>query len=115
MTESGTSSASCTTARALPCRRLAVNTSTTVYRHVIMGAGPLLVEVEVSRGALLEPQAVVLRRLLEEVGGLLQHVIAAFPLRGLVRGIDPGRGELGGRLIERLRGGGAAGRPGRPR
>src|SRR4051812_642754 len=101
MTESGIPSASCTTASALPCSRLAVNTSTTVYRHGVKDTSALLVEVEVARGALLEPQAVVLRRLLEEVGGLLQHVIAAFPVRGLVRRIDPRRGELGRRLLAR--------------
>src|SRR5205823_11677537 len=37
---------------------------------------PLLVEVEVPRRLLLEPQAVVLGRLLEEVRGLLEHVLA---------------------------------------
>ena len=37
----------------------------------------LLVPVEVARRLLLEPQAVVLGRLLEEVRGLLQHVLLA--------------------------------------
>ena len=36
--------------------------------------GGSVVEVEVPRGLLLEPEPVVLRRLLEEVGCLLQHV-----------------------------------------
>src|SRR3954469_16846107 len=35
----------------------------------------LIVEVEVARRLLLEPQAVVLGRLLEEVGRLLEHVL----------------------------------------
>src|SRR5579871_6863724 len=35
----------------------------------------LTVEVEVARRALLEPQSVMVRRVLEEVGRLLEHVI----------------------------------------
>src|SRR3954453_18463651 len=101
MTESGIPSASCTTASALPCSRLAVNTSTTVYRHGVKDTSALLVEVEVARGALLEPQAVVLRRLLEEVGGLLQHVFAAFPVRILVGLARSRQGELRRRLVRR--------------
>src|SRR4051812_35734106 len=37
----------------------------------------LIVEVEVARRLLLEPEPVVLRRLLEEVGRLLEHVLLA--------------------------------------
>src|SRR4051794_27862390 len=37
--------------------------------------GALLVEVEVARGALLEPEPVVLRRLLEELRRLLEDVL----------------------------------------
>ena len=40
------------------------------------GREPPGLEVEVSRGLLLEPEPVVLRRLLEELGRLLQHVLA---------------------------------------
>src|SRR3954464_5724241 len=49
---------------------------------------PLLVPVEVARRLLLEPQAVVLGRLLEEVRRLLEHVViaAARRLQGLVGG-----------------------------
>src|SRR6202022_965319 len=44
-------------------------------------APPLLVEVEVLRRALLEPQAVVLGRLLEELGRLLEHVVVLAGIR----------------------------------
>jgi len=37
----------------------------------------LLIEVEVPRRALLEPEAVLLGRVAEEVGGLLEHILAA--------------------------------------
>ncbi len=44
--------------------------------------GPsLVVEVEVARGALLEPEPVVIRRVLEEVGRLLEHVLTLSRLR----------------------------------
>ena len=39
------------------------------------GAERLAVEVEVARRALLEPEPVVIRRVLEELGRLLQHVL----------------------------------------
>jgi hypothetical protein len=38
--------------------------------------GRLLVEVEVLGGALLEPQAIVVGRVLKELGRLLEHVLA---------------------------------------
>src|SRR5947209_1299527 len=40
------------------------------------GGWSLVVEVEVARGALLEPEPVVVRRVLEEVRRLLEHVLA---------------------------------------
>src|SRR5579884_4430212 len=40
------------------------------------GRVALAVEVEVARGALLKPETVVIRRVLEEVRRLLQHVLA---------------------------------------
>src|SRR5690349_25175358 len=48
----------------------------------------LLVPVEVARRLLLEPQAVVLRRLLEEVGRLLEHVLALGRLLALGRALS---------------------------
>src|SRR5450755_3897401 len=40
-----------------------------------------VVEVEVTRRALLKPQTIVIRRVLEELGSLLQHVLVALGLR----------------------------------
>src|SRR5215218_6343888 len=45
-------------------------------RTSVRSPARLLVPVEVARRLLLEPQAVVLRRLLEEVRRLLEHVVA---------------------------------------
>src|SRR3954449_7522532 len=45
----------------------------------------LLVEIEVARRLLLEPETVVLRRLLQEVRGLLEHVLLVLELRILDR------------------------------
>jgi hypothetical protein len=57
------------------------------------------VEVEVPRWALLEPQPVVVRRILEELGGALEHVPVGLPfglelvfLRLLLRIVGRGRG-----------------------
>ena len=50
-------------------------------RTGVQSAAGLLVEVEVPRGLLLEPEPVVLGRLLEEVGRLLEHVLAPPPPR----------------------------------
>ena len=63
----------------------------------------LLVPVEAARGLLLEPQSVVLRRLLEELGRLLEHVLALGRLGS--------RGARGGPL--RLGPGGSAPGPAR--
>src|SRR4051812_50172126 len=55
--------------------------------------GALLVPVEVARRLLLEPQAVVLRGLLGELGRLLEHVLAlGRDLAGGARGGPPPRG-----------------------
>ena len=71
---SSRSSASWTTASGLPAIAVAVKTSTQV--SACARAAPPGLEVEVARGLLLEPEPVVLRRLLEELGRLLQHVLA---------------------------------------
>src|SRR5579862_1876863 len=73
----------------------------------------LTVEIEVARGALLEPQSVVVGRVLEKVRRLFEHVLA-FP-RLLDRFlVEP---MLGGDLFELRTGPGRqlAGRPGRRR
>src|SRR5205085_3122560 len=82
---SSMSSASCTTASWLPVRGIDVKTSS----HVTGRRTRLLVEVEVAGRALLEPQAVVVGRLLEELGRLLEQVLAS----------GRGRGRCGGRLV----------------
>src|SRR3954451_1726382 len=70
--------------------------------------GASAVEVEVARGALLEPEPVVLRRLLEEVGRLLEQVLTVGLVVGrddvgLVRGrLRVGRGRLRGRRGRRV-------------
>src|SRR2546421_4739923 len=48
--------------------------------------GALLVEVEVPGGLLLEPEPVVLGRLLEELGRLLEYVLTPGRLRGALWG-----------------------------
>src|SRR4051794_38847941 len=73
MTSGSTSSASWTTARPLPVRRSAVKTSSSVKRWRPNRRS--LVEVEVARRPLLEPEPVVFRRLLQEVRRLLQKVL----------------------------------------
>ena len=58
-----------------------------------MARGPRASELEVARRLLLEPEPVVLRRLLEELGRLLQHVLAAFSVaRDAVRRRAAARG-----------------------
>src|SRR4051812_29399863 len=94
MTRSSRSSASWTTARPLPVRRCEVKTSSSVKRWRPTRA--LLVEVEVARRALLEPQPVVLRRLLQEVRRLLQQVLGV-----RIRGDVVARRDAGG--VGRLR------------
>src|SRR4051794_46060 len=65
--------------------------------------GDDVLEVEVARGLLLEPEPVVLGRLLEELGGLLQHVVAVGLLVG---GDDVARiRALGLGVLERHRAG----------
>jgi hypothetical protein len=65
-----------------------------------------VVEIEVARGTLLEPQTVVVRGVLEELGSLLEHVVV---LLGLV-------GELAlDRILDGLTAGMIAGMPGRRR
>src|SRR3954453_2460619 len=77
---SGTPSASWTTASPLPWKRSALKTSSQVKRcpaiHRSAYGRRLLIEVEVARRLLLEPEAVVLGRLLEELRRLLEHVLA---------------------------------------
>src|ERR1700683_4975819 len=46
------------------------------------------VEVEVARGALLEPQAVMVRGVLEELGGLFQDVLVVAVAHGFVRAVS---------------------------
>ena len=70
---SSMSSASRTTASWLPVSGVEVKTSSQVTGWRTRA---LLVEVEVARRALLEPQAVVVGRLLEELRGLLEDVLA---------------------------------------
>src|SRR5690242_4165144 len=82
MTASGTPSASCTTARPLPVMGVAVKTSSQVKRWA---ASRLTVPVEVARRLLLEPEPVVLRRLLQELGSLLEDVLRAGVLGRLRR------------------------------
>ena len=77
-------SASWTTARPLPASGARVKTSSQVSAALASS------EVEVARRLLLEPEPVVLRRLLEELRRLLEHVLAV----GLVVGRDD---VLGGR------------------
>src|SRR5579884_1120842 len=50
------------------------------------GGASLAVEVEVAWGPLLEPEPIVVGRVLEELGRLLQHVLA-LPLLGAVLGL----------------------------
>src|SRR3954470_15758188 len=104
MTSGSRSSASWTTARPLPVRRSDVKTSSRVKRWRPNSCG-LLVEVEVARWALLEPQPVVLRRLLEEVRRLLQQVLALLVRGDVVRGRAAlgGGGVGGGELRRRVR------------
>src|SRR3954469_7451091 len=89
---SSRSSASWTTARPLPVSGRSVKTSSQVSGRPST-ARASTVEVEVPRGTLLEPEAVVLGRLLEELRRLLQHVL------GLAVAVGRGRGRFGrGRL-----------------
>src|SRR5215217_4636018 len=53
------------------------------------GAGGLLVPVEVARGLLLEPEPVVLRRLLQEVRRLLEDVLFGLRGRRLIVDLEP--------------------------
>src|SRR5687767_8048177 len=86
-------SASWTTASWLPVSGVDVKTSSHVTGRRT-SAPRSLVEVEVARRALLEPQAVVVGRLLEKLRRLLEHVLGlvvrghdvAVGLRGLVGG-----------------------------
>ena len=63
----------------------------------------LAVEVEVARRPLLEPEPVVIRRVLEKLGRLLEHVVS-IPLRGL-RGLDVELGGLFAEMVGRIRNG----------
>src|SRR3954462_1198403 len=74
MTSCSRPSASCTTASALPVSGASVKTSSQVSGRP--GRAASAVEVEVPRRALLEPQAGGLRRLLGELGGLPEQVLA---------------------------------------
>src|SRR3954469_16620550 len=92
MTASVTLSASWTTAKPLPASGTSVKTSSTVRRWAPTA---LLVEVEAARRLLLEPEPVVLRRLLEELRRLLEDVLVPRCLRGgrlLVLVLEPGLG-----------------------
>src|SRR4051794_11204315 len=104
MTSSSSPSASCTTASPLPERRSDVKTSSRVKRWR-PNSGALLVEVEVPWRALLEPEPVVLRGLLQEVRRLLQQVLALLVGRHVIAGRDGDDlrvGRLGGRELARV-------------
>ena len=66
-----------------------ISTSTATEGSVSFGGGvcgsgaapfALLAEIEVARRLLLEPETIVLRRVLEELGRLLEHVLLALRL-----------------------------------
>src|SRR3954452_23728088 len=74
------------TARPLPASGVDVKTSSQVSRR-LRPTGCAALEVEVLGWLLLEPEPVVLRGLLQELGGLLELVLAGL----LVGGHDVGR------------------------
>jgi hypothetical protein len=61
------------TASPLPARRTSVKTSSSVYRYSA-------VEIEIAGRLLLEPEPVVVRRVLKEFGRLLEDVVALLAL-----------------------------------
>src|SRR4051794_32100758 len=98
MVSSATPSASWTTASWLPAIGVDVNTSSQVS-----GCSPAS-EIEVARRALLEPEPVVLRGLLQELRRLLEDVLGLVVVLGLRLGAGGGADLVGVELARRLRG-----------
>src|SRR4051794_41475343 len=114
MTSCARPSASWTTASALPLSGVRVKTSSQVSGRPDSAGSA--VEIEVPRRALLEPQPVVLGRLLEELRGLLEDVGLLVALGLLLRGARGGGDRLRrrrGRPRRLRRRGDPGGRPAR--
>src|SRR3954454_906144 len=75
-------------------RRGSLDKARPIWTSVVESGAPSAVEVEIARRALLEPEPIVLGRLLQELGCLLQHVLGLALLRGAAFGLgDVGRRE----------------------